>query len=140
MVEEEEPHHLLLSSLCHLRFLRQESVSPSVWIYFLLQSLYFEHVCWSTVFLVVSGFCLYCILMDTVEQTDSHPLNIVLAHFKEVRARAPNLSVDVRKGKMISSEYLTFDVGWPREGELSSPHSVSSKRESVSKVFPLSPC
>lgn len=56
-------------------------------------------------------------LTDRMGQTASKPLDLVLAHFKEVRPRAHNLSVGLRKGKMItfcSSEWPTFDVGWPR--------------------------
>lgn len=86
-------------------------------------------VCLSAVFLVVFGFYLYWTLMDAMEQTDFHPLNIVLAHFKEVRARAYDLSVDVRTGKRTtycSLRWLTFDVGGPPDRALSSPHYVKS--------------
>lgn len=48
---------------------------------------------------------LYWMVTDTIRQTNSHslhshPLNIVLAHFKEVKTRAHNLSVDMNKKKM----------------------------------------
>jgi hypothetical protein len=82
------------------------------------------HVCLSTVFFVVLGVYLYWTLIDAMGQTDSHPFNIVLAHLKEVRARACNLSVDVKKGKMTiycSSEWPTFDFGWPLEGTFHLP-------------------
>lgn len=65
-------------------------------------------------------------------QSASHPLNLILAHFKEVRARAHNLCVDVKKGKMAaycSLNCLTFDVGCPLEGVLLSFHSINSGRK-----------
>lgn len=50
----------------------------------------------------------------------SHPLNIILAHFKEVKTRAHNLSVNVNKKKMhryCSSESCL----WPPEGTFTLP-------------------
>lgn len=85
------------------------------------------------VFLVVFGF--YPTLMDAMEQTDSHRLDVALAHFKEVRARALNLSVDVRKGKMTtycSSEWAAFEVGWPPERTFHLP-TVLAAEDSVPK-------
>ncbi|XP_055458886.1 uncharacterized protein LOC129673212 [Psammomys obesus] len=52
-------------------------------------------------------------------QTVTTPKSLTLQHFKEVRDIAHNLSVEVRKGKwdtFCSSEWPTFDVGWPRDG------------------------
>ncbi|XP_055463850.1 uncharacterized protein LOC129677215 [Psammomys obesus] len=52
-------------------------------------------------------------------QTVSTPKSLTLQHFKEVRDIAHNLSVEVRKGKwdtFCSSEWPTFNVGWPRDG------------------------
>ncbi|XP_060246495.1 LOW QUALITY PROTEIN: uncharacterized protein LOC132655965 [Meriones unguiculatus] len=52
-------------------------------------------------------------------QTITTPKSLTLQHFKEVRDIAHNLSVEVRKGKwdiFCSSEWRTFDVGWPRDG------------------------
>lgn len=40
---------------------------------------------------LVFCFVLCWTLMDGMGQIDSHPLNIVLVHFKEVRTRAHNL-------------------------------------------------
>nr|XP_021520561.1 LOW QUALITY PROTEIN: uncharacterized protein LOC110566968 [Meriones unguiculatus] len=57
-------------------------------------------------------------------QTTSKPLDLILTHFGEVKARAHGLSVDVRKGKMMtfcSSEWPTFKVGWPPEGTFHLP-------------------
>ena len=47
------------------------------------------------------------------------PLSLTLEYWKEVKDRANNLSVEVRKKKwqtLCSSEWPTFDVGWPRDG------------------------
>ncbi|XP_060222455.1 uncharacterized protein LOC132647100 isoform X3 [Meriones unguiculatus] len=57
-------------------------------------------------------------------QTTSKPLDLILTHFGEVKARAHGLSVDVRKGKRMtfcSSEWPTFNVGWPPEGTFHLP-------------------
>lgn len=51
--------------------------------------------------------------MDTMGQTASHPLNLVLAHFEEVKARAHNLYIYEKKGKMTayySSEWPASNV------------------------------
>lgn len=98
MVEVVEPHHWFLSFPCYFPFLRQESeyldfllVSVATWQ---LRARLFIYCV-----LVVFGFYIYWTLTDAMGQTDSHSLNIVLAHFKEVRTRAHNLLVDVKKGK-----------------------------------------
>lgn len=133
LVEDGESLHKLLSSPCHFWFLRWESMSMRFWVHFCfkLWHSYFVHVCSSTEFLVVFSFYLYWILSD-MGQSASHPLNLILAHFKEVRARAHNLCVDVKKGKMAaycSLNCLTFDVGCPLEGVLLSFHSINSGRK-----------
>lgn len=101
-------------------------MSPSAWIYFCfqLQCGYFVYVGLSVVVLVVFAFVLDWTVADKMGQANSHsslfhPLNMVLAHFKEVKTRAHNLSVDVKKKKMhtyCSLEWPTCGVGWPPEG------------------------
>uniref|UniRef100_A0A8C9AZB8 Gag protein n=1 Tax=Phocoena sinus TaxID=42100 RepID=A0A8C9AZB8_PHOSS len=52
-------------------------------------------------------------------QTMTTPLSLTLSHWTKVRARAHNLSVEVRKGKwqtLCTSEWPTFQTGWPPEG------------------------
>lgn len=52
-------------------------------------------------------------------QTVTTPLTLTLSHWTEVRTRAHNLSVDIKKGTwqtLCSSEWPTFGVGWPPEG------------------------
>lgn len=61
----------------------------------------------SVVLLVVFDFVLDWTVTDKMGQANSHsslshPLNMVLAHFKEVKTRAHNLSVDVKKKKMYT--------------------------------------
>ncbi|XP_045353041.1 uncharacterized protein LOC123607615 [Leopardus geoffroyi] len=69
--------------------------------------------------------------MDVMGQTQTTPLSIMINHFKDVRGRANNLSVEVRKGRwhvFCSSEWPTFNVGWPPEGTFDLPtiHRVRS--------------
>lgn len=52
-------------------------------------------------------------------QSTSTPLSLTLDHWRDVKTRAHNLSVEVRKGKwqtFCASEWPTFGVGWPPEG------------------------
>ena len=57
----------------------------------------------------------------TMGQTISTPLGLTLEHWTEIKTRAHNLSVDVRKRfwrTFCSTEWPAFDVGWPPEGTL----------------------
>jgi hypothetical protein len=52
-------------------------------------------------------------------QTETTPLNLTLDHWTEVRSRAHNLLVEIKKGPwqtFCASEWPAFDVGWPLEG------------------------
>jgi hypothetical protein len=54
-------------------------------------------------------------------QTISTPLGLTLEHWAEIKTRAHNLSVDVRKRcwrTFCFTEWPAFDVGWPPEGTL----------------------
>ena len=47
------------------------------------------------------------------------PLSLTLGHWKEVKDRANNLSVEIRRKKwqiLCSSEWPILDVGWPQDG------------------------
>lgn len=49
----------------------------------------------------------------------STPLSLLVANFKDVKARGHNLSVELKKGKLVTfcrSEWPSFGVGWPSEG------------------------
>lgn len=72
-------------------------------------------LCLSVVFVCV--LLAVVILEKDMGQSLTTPLSLTLDHCSEVRARAHNQSVEVRKGKwttFCSSEWPTFEVGWPR--------------------------
>lgn len=55
----------------------------------------------------------------TVGQGQSSPLTLMTDHFSDFRTEAGNLSLEVRKSKLItfcSAEWPTFSVGSPQEG------------------------
>lgn len=65
-------------------------------------------------------FVFFCVTW-TMGQTVSTPLGQTLNHWTEIRTRACNLSVEVKKGPwrtFCSSEWPTYNVGWPPEGTL----------------------
>ena len=52
-------------------------------------------------------------------QSGRSPLTLITDHFKEVRARARKMSVDVKKSQMVifcRNEWPRLNVGWPPEG------------------------
>ena len=54
-----------------------------------------------------------------MEQRLTTPLSLTLGHWKEVKDRANNLSVEVKRKKwqaLCSYEWPTLDVGWPQDG------------------------
>ena len=56
--------------------------------------------------------------------TQSTPLSLLTSNFKDVRARGHDLSMEIRRGKLITlcrSEWPAFDVGWPPEGTFRLP-------------------
>ena len=57
------------------------------------------------------------------------PLSLVTDNFKKVKMRTHDLSVEIKRNKLItfcSAEWLTFHVGWPSEGtfDLGTVHQV----------------
>ncbi|XP_053058369.1 uncharacterized protein LOC128311604 isoform X3 [Acinonyx jubatus] len=57
-------------------------------------------------------------------QSQSTPLSLLVANFRDVKTRGQNLSLDIRRGKLITlcrSEWPTFGVGWPTEGTFCLP-------------------
>lgn len=57
-------------------------------------------------------------------QTQATPLSIMIDHFKEVRGRAIDLSMEVWKGQwqtFCSSKWPIFNVGWLPEGTFDLP-------------------
>ena len=74
--------------------------------------------------LVSVCMCVFCVcfvfyVVSTMGQTITTPLSLTLDHWTEVRSRAHNLSVEIKKGPWQTfciSEWPAFDVGWPPEG------------------------
>ena len=80
----------------------------------------------SVVLLVVFDFVLDWTVTDKMGQANSHsslshPLNMVLAHFKEVRTRAHNLH---RCEQEMYSQVTT-------RRDLSPPHGISKRRRDI---------
>jgi len=70
-------------------------------------------------FLFVFGLGLQLMLLLDMGQTESTPLYILVNHWRGVGERGENLSVLIKKGRLVtlcSSERLTFRVGWPPIG------------------------
>ena len=57
-------------------------------------------------------------LPPSMGQRLTTPLSLTLGHWKEVKDRANNLLVEVRRKKwqtLCTSEWPTLDVGWPQD-------------------------
>ena len=66
-------------------------------------------------------------------QTTSTPLSLMINHFSDFKSRAQNLSLLVKKSKLVtfcSTEWPTFDVGWPQEGAFN-PQIIQAVKERV---------
>lgn len=76
----------------------------------------------SVICLIVGFVCLICALIffeATMGQSLTTPLSLTLDHWKDVRDRARDQSVEIKKGKwqtLCTSEWPTYDVGWPVTG------------------------
>lgn len=85
--------------------------------------------------LICFCFVLWTLLTDAMGQTQTTPLSIMIDHFKEVKGRASNLSVEVWKDwwqTFCSREWPTFSVGWPPEGTFDLP-TIHRVRDIVSQ-------
>ena len=74
-----------------------------------------------SVFMVFLSVLFVISVTWTMGQAVSTLLDQTLDHWIEVRNRAHNLSAEVRKGlwrTFCSSEWPTYNVGWPPEGTL----------------------
>ena len=90
------------------------------------------------------GFFLVVVLSDffslfptiyslTMGQGESTPLSLKTDHFSDVRARAHNLSLIIKKSKLItvcSAEWPAFQVGWPPEGTFQ-PSIIQAVKEKI---------
>jgi hypothetical protein len=59
---------------------------------------------------------------STMGQEQTTPKSLILSHFSEVKERALNAGLVIKKGKFntfCSAEWPTFGVGWPIQGSLS---------------------
>ena len=69
----------------------------------------------------------------TIGQGEPTPLSLMTDHFSDVRARAHNLSLLVKKSKLItfySAEWPAFRVGWPPEG-IFQPSIIQAVKEKI---------
>ena len=69
----------------------------------------------------------------TMGQGESTPLSLMTDHFSDVRARAHNLSLLVKKSKLInfcSAERPAFQVGWPPKGTFQ-PSIIQAVKEKI---------
>ncbi|XP_027247100.1 uncharacterized protein LOC113832822 [Cricetulus griseus] len=88
------------------------------------------------VLVAFEALAVICVLLslETMGQTVTTPLSLTLSHWRDVQEYAHNQSVDVRKRKWItlcSSEWPTFDVGWPRDVK-----DTKAKEKKTPKVLP----
>ncbi|XP_032197300.1 uncharacterized protein LOC116589471 [Mustela erminea] len=84
------------------------------------------------VFLFVLTIFLIWELPDQMGQTQSTPLSLLLTNFKDVQARGNNLSLDIRRSKLITfccSEWPTFGVEWPIGGTICLPIILKIKSQ-----------
>ena len=93
-------------------------------------SVFSADICSSTVChlsLCAGGMLAFCVLIVGVAvmgQSYSTPLSVLTDHFSNFKSKAQNLSMLVKKSKLktlCSSEWLTFQVGWPPEGTFGLP-------------------
>ena len=74
----------------------------------------------------------------TMGQGESTPLSLMTDQFSNVRARAHNLSLIVKKSKLItffSAEWPTFQVGWTLEGTFQ-PSIIQAVKEKIMALDP----
>lgn len=53
---------------------------------------------------------------DRMEQIQVTPLSLMIEHFKEIKSRAHNLSIEIKRGKyqtLCDSEWPGSGAGWP---------------------------
>ena len=66
-------------------------------------------------------------------QTTSTPLSLMTDHFSDFKFRAQDLSLLVKKSKLVtfcSAEWPTFDVRWPQEATFN-PQIIQAVKERV---------
>ena len=71
-------------------------------------------------------------------QTTSTPLSLMINHFSDFKSRAQNLALLVKKSQLVtfcSTEWPTFNVGWPQEGTFN-PQIIQAVKERVLSPSP----
>ena len=71
-------------------------------------------------------------------QTTSTPLSLMTNHFSDFKSRAQNLSLLVKKSKLVtfcSAKWPAFDVSWPQKDTFSLP-TIRAVREKVLAPYP----
>ena len=74
----------------------------------------------------------------TMGQGESTLLSLMTDHFSDVRARAHNFSLLVKKSKLItfcSAEWPAFQVGWPPEGTFQ-PSIIQAVKKKIMAPVP----
>ena len=78
---------------------------------------------------IVSALCVFILspvfFSVIMVQATSTPLSLMTDHLSDFKSRAQNLSVLVKKNKLMifcSAEWPAFNIGWPREETFSLPH------------------
>jgi hypothetical protein len=72
-----------------------------------------------------------CVTELNMGQTVTTPLTLTQNHWTDIKTRAHNLSVEVKKGPwktFCTSKWPTFSVGWPSQGTFSLPVILAVKR------------
>lgn len=68
---------------------------------------------------------------DDIEQTVTTPLSLMTKHFKDVKSRAHDLSLEIKRERFItlcSSKWPSLNVGWPPKGTLNLPILLQVKQ------------
>ena len=78
-------------------------------------------------------------MVAAMGQSYSTPLSVMTDHFSDFKSKAQTLSMLVKKSKLktlCSSEWPTFQVGWPPEGTFSLP-VIQAVKENITAPDPL---
>lgn len=86
---------------------------------------------WSILLLAIVSVSVFLELRDKMGQTVTTPLTRTSTHWTDVKSRACNLSVVIRKGPwqtFCSSEWPASGVRWPPEGAFDLPLVIAVKK------------
>lgn len=117
--------NFLLDDLCQRAIPRPSDSFQNFWSTRSRQLVLFSCL---SVFVIVFVVCIAEVDMGQAATT---PLTMTLDHWKDVKIRAHNLSVEVKKGPwqtFCSSKWPAFNVGWPSGGTFNLPIIFAVKR------------